>query len=196
VRFTPAAELPEIILIEPRVHSDERGFFLESYHYQRFAAAGLDMAFVQDNHSRSAYGVLRGLHFQHPRGQGKLVRVTRGEIFDVAVDIRIGSPTFGQWYGTLLSEENRRQLYIPPNFAHGFMVTSEEADVLYKCTELYYPEGEGVLAWDDPALAIEWPTAEPKLSQKDANGTTLHELQRAGKLPSYHLPEPAATAST
>ncbi len=192
MRFTPAAELPDVILIAPRVHADDRGFFLESYHQQRFAEAGLTAEFVQDNHSHSARGVLRGLHFQHPHGQGKLVRVTRGEIFDVAVDIRVGSPTFGRWVGVHLSGENLLQLYIPPDFAHGFMVTSDEADVIYKCTEIYHPEDEGILVWNDPALAIPWPIAEPRLSDKDANAMTLRELERAGKLPTYHRPELAA----
>jgi dTDP-4-dehydrorhamnose 3,5-epimerase len=191
VRFTPAAELDDVILIEPRVHTDERGFFLESYHQRKFAEAGFRVEFVQENHSRSVHGVLRGLHFQHPRGQGKLVRVIRGEIFDVAVDIRIGSPTFGRWIGARLSEENRRQLYIPPDFAHGFVVTSPEADVVYRCTEFYHPEDEGGLAWDDPALAIDWPIEEPILSRKDSAGMTLRELERAGKLPTYRRPEPA-----
>lgn len=191
MRFTPAAELPDVILIEPRVFRDERGFFLESYQRERFAEAGLDLDFVQDNHSRSTHGILRGLHFQHPRGQGKLIRVVRGEIFDVAVDIRLGSPTFGRWVGYTLSEENHRLLYIPPGFAHGFVVTSAEADVCYKCTELYHPQDEGILAWDDRRLAIDWPVAEPKLSGKDKAGSTLFELERAGRLPTYNEPAPA-----
>jgi dTDP-4-dehydrorhamnose 3,5-epimerase len=193
VRFTPAAELPDVILIEPRVFRDERGFFLESYQRERFAEAGLDLDFVQDNHSRSTHGILRGLHFQHPRGQGKLIRAERGEIFDVAVDIRLGSPTFGRWVGYTLSEENHRLLYIPPGFAHGFVVTSEVADVCYKCTEFYHPEGEGILAWDDQKLAIDWPVAKPKLSGKDNAGSTLLELERAGRLPAYNEPEPATS---
>lgn len=194
MRFTPVAELPDLILIEPRVHRDDRGFFLEHYQRERFAEAGLDLDFLQDNHSRSGYGVLRGLHFQHPRGQGKLVRVVRGEIFDVAVDIRRDSPTFGRWAGFTLSEENHRLLYIPPGFAHGFVVTSPEADVNYKCTELYYPAGEGVLAWDDERLAIEWPIREPILSEKDRKGATLLELDRAGRLPDFERAQPASPA--
>jgi dTDP-4-dehydrorhamnose 3,5-epimerase len=184
VRFTPAAELPDVVLIEPRVHRDERGFFLESYQRERFAAAGLDLDFVQDNHSRSTYGILRGLHFQHPRGQGKLIRAIRGEVYDVAVDIRVGSPTFGRWAGFTLSEENHRLLYIPPGFAHGFDVTSAEAYVCYKCTGFYHPEDEGILAWDDMRVGINWPIAQPRLSDKDSNGVTLLELERAGRLPS------------
>jgi dTDP-4-dehydrorhamnose 3,5-epimerase len=193
VRFTPAAELPDVILIEPRVHADDRGFFLESYHREKFAEAGLPAEFVQDNHSRSLHGVLRGLHFQAPRGQGKLVRVVRGEIYDVAVDIRVGSPTFGHWVGVQLSAENRHQLYIPPDFAHGFAVTSAEADVVYKCTEIYHPGDEGILAWNDPTLAIPWPITEPRLSEKDAHGTTLRDLERAGRLPHYHHPSGVLT---
>lgn len=180
-----------MVLIEPRVYRDERGFFLESYQRERFAAAGIDLDFVQDNHSRSTHGILRGLHFQHPRGQGKLIRVVRGEIFDVAVDIRLGSPTYGRWVGYTLSEDNQHSLYIPPGFAHGFVVTGEVADVCYKCTEFYHPEGEGILAWDDLRLAIDWPVAEPKLSGKDNAGSTLFELERAGRLPAYNELAPA-----
>jgi dTDP-4-dehydrorhamnose 3,5-epimerase len=185
VRFTPVAELPGLILVEPTVYEDERGFFLESYHSRKFAEGGISEVFVQDNHSRSVHGVLRGLHFQHPDAQGKLVRVTRGEVFDVAVDIRVGSPTFGRWYGVVLSAENRRQLYIPPGFAHGFLVTGDEADFLYKCTVHYRREHDRVLAWNDPALAIPWPIAEPLLSPKDASAPTLAELEAAGVLPRY-----------
>jgi dTDP-4-dehydrorhamnose 3,5-epimerase len=185
VQFTSPPDLPGIVLVEPAVHGDHRGFFLESYHQARFAAAGLDLPFVQDNHSRSAQGVLRGLHFQHPRGQGKLVRVVRGEVFDVAVDIRLGSPTFGRWFGARLSEANRRQLYIPPGFAHGFVVTAPEADVLYKCTEFYHPEHDHALCWNDPRVGVRWPVGDPTLSAKDAAAPTLEELERQGVLPRY-----------
>jgi len=185
MQFTRLSELPDIVLIEPRVHHDERGFFLESYQQQRFERAGLPTEFVQDNHSRSKAGVLRGLHFQHPKGQGKLVRVVRGEVYDVAVDIRVGSPTFGRWVGLLLSEENQRALYIPPGFAHGFVTTREETDLVYKCTELYHPEHEGVLAWDDPEIGIDWPIVDPLVSTKDAEGRTLGELEEVGRLPTY-----------
>lgn len=191
VRFTPVAELPDLILIEPRVHRDERGFFLESYQKDHFAAAGIDLEFLQDNHSHSTYGVLRGLHFQHPHGQGKLIRVVRGKVYDVAVDIRRGSPTFGRWAGVTLSEEDQHLLYIPPGFAHGFVAMSAVADLCYKCTELYHPEAEGVLAWDDQSVGIRWPIAHPKLSGKDSNGATLSELESAGKLPEYDQPQPA-----
>lgn len=193
MRFTRVTEIPDLVIVEPPIHSDDRGFFLETYHHERFREAGITATFVQDNHSRSVTGVLRGLHFQHPRGQGKLVRVVRGEIYDVAVDIRTGSPTFGRWAGVLLSEENQRQLYIPPGFAHGFVVTRGEADVTYKCTEIYYPRYEAVLAWDDPEIGIEWPVKDPILSRKDAQGSTLRELERAGRLPEYERSVAAAS---
>lgn len=192
MRFTPVAELPELVIIEPVVHTDHRGFFLESYHRLHFAQAGLDLDFVQENHSYSLGGILRGLHFQHPYAQGKLVRVTRGEIYDIAVDIRVGSPTFGCWAGIHLSETNRRQLYIPPGFAHGFVVTGTEADVIYRCTEFYHPGADRALAWNDPELGIAWPFEEPLLSEKDRNAPTLRELKLAGALPTYRELEPAA----
>jgi len=163
-------QLPEVILIEPRVFPDERGFFLETYKHSEFAANGIPETFVQDNHSRSVRGVLRGLHFQNPpRAQGKLIRVVRGAIFDVAVDIRPGSPTFGQWVGETLSEENQRMLYVPPGFAHGFLVLSDLADVTYKVTEEYAPELDSGVIWNDPNIAILWPLdGPPILSPKDA----------------------------
>ena len=159
-----------VYVISPTVFGDDRGYFLETYQYEEFAAAGLDMTFVQDNQSKSKRGVLRGLHFQTRNPQGKLVRVIRGEVYDVAVDIRKGSPTFGQHFGVLLSEENKKQFYIPEGFAHGFLVTSETAEFVYKCTNYYDPSSEAGILWDDPDLAIEWPVAadmEILLSEKD-----------------------------
>ena len=165
------------LIIEPKVFGDDRGFFLESFHQQRYQQeTGITQLFVQDNHSRSAKGVLRGLHFQKTRPQGKLVRVVRGEVYDVAVDIRPGSPTFGQWEGVILSEENKRQFWVPPGFAHGFQVLSDFADFEYKCTDYYFPQDEGCLAWNDPQLAIDWPLKTPLLSEKDAKAGTLAEL--------------------
>jgi dTDP-4-dehydrorhamnose 3,5-epimerase len=171
MKVTPTA-LPEVLLVEPRVFGDTRGFFYESFNQRAFAAAaGLDLQFVQDNHSRSARGVLRGLHYQIRQPQGKLVRVARGRVFDVAVDMRRSSARFGQWIGVELSEENHLQLWIPPGFAHGFMVLSESADFLYKTTDYYAPEHERCLAWNDPQLCIAWPTdVTPQLSAKDAAG--------------------------
>lgn len=171
--------LPGVMLIEPRVFGDARGFFLESWNAAGFAAAGLDLAFVQDNHSRSARGVLRGLHYQLQQPQGKLVRVAQGAVFDVAVDIRRTSPHFGRWVGVELSAENHRMLYIPPGFAHGFLVLSETADFLYKCTSLYHPASDRGIRWDDPAIGIAWPDAgaAPLLSAKDAAAPVLAEAQ-------------------
>ncbi|MGY4565498.1 dTDP-4-dehydrorhamnose 3,5-epimerase [Erwinia sp. TECH1] len=164
-------------LIEPKVFGDERGFFLETFQKERYQALlDIDLDFVQDNHSRSSQGVLRGLHFQTSRPQGKLVRVVRGEVFDVAVDIRPDSPTFGQWAGVYLSEENKNQFWVPPGLAHGFVVISEFADFEYKCTDYYDPQHEGCLLWNDPQLNIEWPVAEPLLSGKDAQGKLFREL--------------------
>ncbi len=164
-------------IIEPRVFGDERGFFLETFQARRYAEdAGIDLPFVQDNHSRSAKGVLRGLHFQRTKPQGKLVRVVRGEVFDVAVDIRRDSPTFGRWEAVILSEENKRQFWVPPGLAHGFVVLSETADFEYKCTDYYDPSDEACLIWNDSSVGIEWPLAEPQLSAKDAQGLTLREL--------------------
>jgi dTDP-4-dehydrorhamnose 3,5-epimerase len=172
MQFLPT-ELPGVVVIEPKVFEDDRGFFMETFHRQKFAAAGIDVEFVQDNHSRSRAGVLRGLHYQLSQPQGKLVRTIRGKVFDVAVDLRRSAPTFGRWYGCELTEDNRRQIYIPPGFAHGFCVTSDVAEVVYKCTALYRPEDERTLLWNDPALAIRWPVASPVVSAKDALGIPL-----------------------
>lgn len=174
-----ATILPDVFILEPKVFGDARGFFFESYNKREFrGATGLDVDFVQDNHSRSSRGVLRGLHYQIAQPQGKLVRCVSGEIFDVAVDLRRGSPTFGRWVGNLLSAENRRQLWIPPGFAHGFLVLSESADFLYKTTDYYAPEYERCLRWDDPDLAIDWPMAgAPVLSDKDRAGKWLREVE-------------------
>ncbi len=161
--------IPDVILIEARVFPDARGFFLETYKYSDFATHGISEHFVQDNHSRSVQGVLRGLHYQHPpAAQGKLVRAARGVIFDVAVDIRPSSPTFGQWVGEMLSDENHRMLYMPPGFAHGFVVMSAVADVSYKATAEYAPELDSGIAWNDPTIGIRWPVQQPILSDKDA----------------------------
>ncbi|SKA92672.1 dTDP-4-dehydrorhamnose 3,5-epimerase [Thiothrix eikelboomii] len=168
--------IPEVLIIEPRVFGDERGFFMETWNQQTFAQAGLDFNFVQDNHSRSRQGILRGLHYQIQKPQGKLVRVTQGRVYDVAVDLRRSSPTFGQWTGVELSAENYRLFWVPPGFAHGFYVLSESADFQYKCTHLYSPEYERCLRWDDPALNIPWPLVKgepPQLSAKDAIGAEL-----------------------
>ena len=171
--------IPDVVLIEPRVFGDARGFFLESFNQQAFnEATGTDHQFVQDNHSRSGKGVLRGLHYQIQQPQGKLVRVVRGKVWDVAVDIRKSSSTFGQWVGTELSEENQRQLWVPPGFAHGFVVLSENADFLYKTTDYYAPSHERCIAWNDPQLAIQWPYAgEPSLSAKDAQGVLFADAE-------------------
>ena len=163
--------IPDVKIIEPKVFGDARGFFFESFNQNAFnEATDTNHQFVQDNHSRSAQGVLRGLHYQIQQPQGKLVRVVRGAVFDVAVDIRKTSPTFGQWVGAELSEDNYRQLWVPPGFAHGFVVLSETADFLYKTTDYYAPQFERCIAWDDPALAILWPVRTPRLSEKDAKG--------------------------
>ena len=179
-------ELPGVLIIEPVVHGDTRGFFLESFHARRYAESGLPASFVQDNHSRSARGVLRGLHYQLRYPQGKLVRVVSGEVFDVAVDIRRGSPTFGRWVGATVSADNHRQLYVPPGFAHGFCVLSEYADFLYKCTDYYAPDDEHGVRWDDPDIGIAWPDLEFKLSDKDRNSARLRELD--AELPVYEAP--------
>jgi dTDP-4-dehydrorhamnose 3,5-epimerase len=173
VNITPTA-LPDVLLIEPRVFSDERGFFFESWNQRALAAAGLDAAFVQDNHSRSLRNVLRGLHYQIEHAQGKLVRVCAGEVFDVAVDIRRSSPTFGQSVSLTLSAQNKRMLWIPPGFAHGFLVLSDAAEFLYKTTDYWYPEHERTLLWNDPTLRIDWPlSGAPGLAAKDAAGRPL-----------------------
>lgn len=171
-------KLQDCLIIEPKVFGDERGFFLESFQAERYRQlAGIELAFVQDNHSRSAQGVLRGLHFQKTKPQGKLVRVVRGEVFDVAVDIRPQSKTFGQWEGVILSEQNHRQFWVPPGFAHGFLVLSEFADFEYKCTDYYDPADEGSICWNDPDLAIEWPLSiHPLLSAKDAAAPQFRDL--------------------
>lgn len=171
-------EIPEVVLIEPKVFQDGRGFFMETYKFSDFAEFGITERFVQDNHSRSKKGVIRGLHYQNPpKAQGKLVRVVAGEIFDVAVDIRKGSPTYGKWVGERLSAENKRMLYIPPGFAHGFCVLSEEAEVVYKVTEEYAPELEAGIIWNDPEIRIAWPIANPIISDKDASFPFLREAK-------------------
>jgi dTDP-4-dehydrorhamnose 3,5-epimerase len=176
--------LPEVLLIEPKFFGDDRGFFFESFAKNRYREAGITATFVQDNLSRSRRGTLRGLHLQHPHGQGKLVSVLEGEVYDVAVDVRIGSPRFGVWTGQVLSAENRRQLYIPPGFAHGFCVLSENALFHYKCTDYYHPETELAVAWNDPALAIEWPIENPIVSDKDAHADALKDLPEE-RLPAF-----------
>lgn len=174
---TPTA-LPEVLILEPKVFEDDRGFFFESFNARDFeVVTGLKRTFVQDNHTSSVRGVLRGLHYQVVFPQGKLVRVVRGEVFDVAVDLRRDSPRFGRWAGELLSGENRRQLWIPEGFAHGFLVLSDQAEVLYKTTEYWHPEHERSLLWNDPAIGIDWPVAEPTLAAKDAAATRLDEAE-------------------
>ncbi|HML07060.1 MAG TPA: dTDP-4-dehydrorhamnose 3,5-epimerase [Xanthobacteraceae bacterium] len=170
--------IPDVLICEPAVFGDERGFLLESWNEQRFRdAAGTDVHFVQDNHSRSSRGVLRGLHYQIKQPQGKLVRAAAGHVFDVAVDLRKSSPTFGRWVGTELSEDNYRQLWIPSGFAHGFLVLSDSADFLYKCTDYYAPEYERCIAWNDPAIGIEWPIGQPTLSARDRAGKLLRDAE-------------------
>jgi dTDP-4-dehydrorhamnose 3,5-epimerase len=181
MKITPT-RLPEVLLIEPDVFGDERGYFCESWQKKRYAEMGLAADFVQDNVSFSQRNILRGLHVQHPYAQGKLVHVLQGEVFDVAVDIRQNSPDFGRWVGVYLSAENHHQLYVPPGFAHGFCVTSETALFVYKCTELYHPETELSIAWNDPDLGIEWPVTQPNLSKKDQDGWLLNDIP-AARLP-------------
>jgi dTDP-4-dehydrorhamnose 3,5-epimerase len=177
MKVLPTA-IPDVLVVEPRVFGDARGFFMESWNRRALAEAGLDADFVQDNHSRSRRGVLRGLHYQIRHPQGKLVRVVAGEVFDVAVDLRRSSPTFGRAVGVVLSEDNKRMLWVPPGFAHGFLVTSESADFLYKATDYYHPEYERTLLWNDPALGIDWPLAgEPLLAAKDAAGARLVDAE-------------------
>ena len=170
-------DLPEVLILEPKVFGDDRGFFFESFNQRDFQqATGLDMNFVQDNHSKSSKGVLRGLHYQIQRPQGKLVRVTQGAVFDVAVDLRRSSPHFGKWVGVELSADNKRQVWVPPGFAHGFLVTSESAEFLYKTTDYWYPEHERSLLWCDPTVGIQWPVeGEPKLAAKDVVGKVMAE---------------------
>ena len=173
MKITPTA-LPDVLLLEPRVFTDDRGFFFESWNRRTLAAAGLEAEFVQDNHSRSLRNVLRGLHYQIEHAQGKLVRVCAGEVFDVAVDIRKSSPNFGRWVGITLSAQNKQMLWIPPGYAHGFLVLSDAAEFLYKTTDYWYPEHERTLLWNDPALGIAWPLeTAPALAAKDASGRTL-----------------------
>ena len=180
--------LPGVIVIEPKVYVDKRGFFLETFREDVLLQAGINAHFVQDNHTRSSQGVLRGLHYQMTQTQGKLVRVAAGSVFDVVVDVRSNSPTFGQWFGTELNEDNIKMIFVPPGFAHGFVVLSETADFIYKCTDYYHPESEQVIAWDDPDLNIDWPIAEIaekiSLSDKDKQNVKLKD-QPAEKLPAY-----------
>jgi len=170
-------EIPGLLIIEPKVFSDGRGYLMESWNQKRYKEAGLNFDFVQDNVSFSRRGILRGLHFQNPGAQGKLVNVFQGEVFDVAVDLRKCSPTFGRWHGLTLSAENKRQFFIPPGFAHGFAVMSETALFAYKCTAYYSGQSELTLAWNDPEIGIQWPVKSPQLSEKDAHGLRLRELQ-------------------
>ena len=171
--------LRDCVIIEPKVFGDERGFFLETFQARRYAdIAGIDLPFVQDNHSRSSKGVLRGLHFQKTKPQGKLVRVVSGEVYDVAVDIREGSDTFGRWHGVILSAQNKRQFWVPPGFAHGFVVLSEIADFEYKCTDYYDPSDEDSIFWDDPDLNIDWPIENPVVSDKDAAAKKLADINQ------------------
>ena len=176
--------IPGVVVVEPRVFGDERGFFMETWNAARYEEAGLPTRFVQDNLSFSTKGVLRGLHFQNPDQQGKLVQVLDGEVFDVAVDIRAGSPTFGQWEGVILSSENRRQFYVPEGFAHGFLVTSSTALFAYKCTVRYNAQAEACVLWNDPQIGIEWPVERPVLSEKDRAAPPLGEMS-AEQLPRY-----------
>lgn len=175
-------EIPEVKLVEPRVFADDRGFFLQTYHYEQYRDAGMDVRFVQDNWSRSEKGVLRGLHYQLEHAQDKLVSVLRGEVFDVAVDIRRGSPTFGKWVGAILSDQNKRQMFVPKGFAHGFCVLSDEVDFVYKCSDFYAPGDEFAIRWNDPSIAIDWPQGEFSVSAKDASAPFLKE---ASALPSF-----------
>jgi dTDP-4-dehydrorhamnose 3,5-epimerase len=181
MRIFPSS-LPEILIIEPSVFQDERGFFMETYQQRRYTEAGIESIFVQDNLSRSVHGTLRGLHYQVKHAQAKLIQVIEGTIFDVALDIRRGSPYFGQWTSVHLSDENKRQLFVPEGFAHGFCVLSESAQVIYKCTDFYASEDEGGVLWSDPTLAIAWPISEPLLSEKDSRLPCLADI------PPEHLP--------
>ncbi len=172
--------LPDVLIIEPKVFGDARGFFIETFQVERYREIGITQPFVQDNHSRSPHGVLRGLHYQKTRPQGKLVRVSRGAVYDVAVDVDPKSPTFGRYVGVELSDDNHRQIWIPPGYAHGFCVLSALADFEYKCTDLYFPEDEGGVIWNDPDVAIPWPISAPRLSDKDTRNPTLRDLIQAG----------------
>lgn len=171
-------ELPGLLIFEPKVFGDARGFFMETWNQRRYAEAGLTAPFVQDNVSVSRKGALRGLHFQNPSPQGKLVSVWEGEVFDVAVDLRRSSPTFANWHGVNLSAENKRQFFVPPGFAHGFVVLSESAMFHYKCTDFYSPQNEMTLRWDDPEVGIDWPISNPTLSEKDAKGLFLKDMPK------------------
>ena len=182
-------KLPGVLVIEPDVFGDDRGFFMETWNERRYKDAGLPSDFVQDNLSFSQHGVLRGLHFQNPDQQGKLVYVLQGEVFDVAVDIRAGSPSFGEWTATTLSAENKRQFYVPEGFAHGFVVLSDAALFAYKCTGFYNGEAEGSVLWNDPEIGIDWPVETPTLSKKDENAPPLSEVTKE-KLPGYGTPPP------
>ena len=178
--------LPGVLVLEPKVFADERGFFMETYHAERFRESGIDAIFVQDNHSRSARGVLRGLHYQEPHPQGKLVRCTKGALFDVAVDIRVGSPHFGKWTGVELSEDNKKMLWVPAGFAHAFCALTDPADLVYKVTTQYDAKSDRVILWSDPDLGISWPISKPLLSPKDAAAPRLKDatiLPRFGGMP-------------
>jgi dTDP-4-dehydrorhamnose 3,5-epimerase len=181
---THPTRLPGVLILEPAVYRDARGYFLETWNQARHAEAGLPDRFVQDNLSFSTRGVLRGLHYQHPQAQGKLLSVLQGEVFDVAVDLRVGSPTFARWEGVVLSAENRRQFYVPEGFAHGFLVTGESALVSYKCTDYYQPQHEAGVRWDDPDLGIAWPLEAPTLSPKDQAAPPLNAIPEA-RLPRF-----------
>ncbi len=187
MKVTPA-QIPEVLLIEPDVFGDARGFFLETYHAERYEASGVRGVFVQDNHSRSVQNTVRGLHLQLTRPQAKLIRVLVGEIFDVAVDVRVGSPTFGRWVAERLSADSFRQYYIPAGFAHGFSVLSPFAEIEYKCTDFYDPAGQLGIAWNDPSLAIPWGVDTPVLSDRDRNNPPLRDLE--SRLPRYDRTEP------
>jgi dTDP-4-dehydrorhamnose 3,5-epimerase len=180
MEFVPT-RIPEVVLVKPKVFGDARGYFTETWQAGKFAAGGLPMAFVQDNHSHSGQWILRGLHYQVRQTQGKLVRVSRGAVFDVAVDVRAGSPTLGQWVGAELSDSNHHMLWVPPGFAHGFLTLTERVDFLYKCTDYYAPEHERVLRWDDPSVGIDWPLpagVSPQLSARDAQGKSFPDAER------------------
>lgn len=178
MRFVPTT-IPDVIVFEPDVFGDDRGFFMETWRKKDFAEAGIGPDFVQDNHSKSAQGILRGLHYQIPNPQGKLVRVISGKVFDVAIDLRRNSPTFGKWVSEIISSENKKQVWVPQGFAHGFLVMSESAEFVYKCTDYYAPQHERCIVWDDPELGIEWPKLEhdPVLSEKDANGSSFTKAE-------------------
>lgn len=189
VRFTRTS-LPGVILVEPEVFKDSRGFFLETFHQEKYAEGEIPKTFVQDNHSHSRHGVLRGLHYQLGHAQGKLIYVVTGQIFDVAVDIRLGSPTFGQWVGVHLSSENKKQLFVPEGFAHGFCVLTDSADVIYKCTDFYATGDEHGIFWADPIIGVDWPIQHPVLSEKDRNNPKLDDI------PEQFLPSWEGTGAT